>query len=234
MIRALVLALVIACTSTLSAQTPAPKIIDSVAILYAQAPDGGMQMRCTATAFDTSGNDTLFLSAAHCVTAIGLGGLDYVPDTPLFLSVDDLNNKSYVRARVVEVGQRQQGYDYLILAAPLTVPLIPLGDEKEERGSIPVTNVAAPAGIGKVSFFGNVALDYIDRPLVQEEDKINWGGAMLVSVPAEGGSSGSAIVSTQSGKIVGVLVGHYRSLVIAVPVSRVKSPPKEKVLFSKR
>src|SRR5579872_7349216 len=39
----------------------------ATAILYSQTEDGGMRMRCTATAYEKSGDVYKFVSAAHCV-----------------------------------------------------------------------------------------------------------------------------------------------------------------------
>lgn len=186
-------------------------------------------MLCTATAFER-GEVTRFLTAAHCITVDDSEpGKKKVTEMPLFLSKDDKDTKEYIRATVVEVGRKEKGYDYAILSAPLNLPTIPFGNEKEEANHVEVYNVAAPAGLGLVSFRGNVALKYIDRPLIHEE--INWRESMLVTVPAAGGSSGSAIVSKDTGKIIGILVGHWNSLIIAIPISRVKGRPDDMVLF---
>lgn len=216
----------------LSTASSSPNIEKSVAILFKQDMQGGMTMNCTATAFDKIKDKTLFLTAAHCVTNEDENHKMKVAEEPLFLSTDDLNSKTYVRADILEVGVRERGYDYAILAAPLDLPRLALGDERTEREHVGLLNVAAPRGIGKVLSFGHVALRFIDRPLIEETSKVNWSGSMLVSVSeVEGGSSGSAIVSEDTGKIIGVLVGHYASLVIAVPISRVSTTNKKNILF---
>ena len=43
----------------------------AVTLLYAQADDGAMKMRCTATAFEKVDAGYLFASAAHCATEMG-------------------------------------------------------------------------------------------------------------------------------------------------------------------
>lgn len=203
---------------------------DSVAILYGQNTSGGMDMSCTATAFEKKDGETRYLTAAHCLTEnASEPGKKKVTETPLFLSKDAKDEKTYVRATVIEVGREEKGYDYAIISSKLDLPTLELGDEKAEENHVEVINIAAPAGLGLVSFRGNVALRYIDRPLI--ENDINWRENMLVTVPAEGGSSGSAIVSTDTDKIIGILVGRWRSMVIAVPASRVKGRPADMVLF---
>ena len=209
-----------------------PSIDKSVALLYRQTDTGGMEMICTATAFEKLKELTLFLTAAHCVTEDEQDGKSRVVDVPLFLSMDERDSKDYVRASIVEVGVKERGYDYAVLSAALDLPRIPIGDERLERDNVKIRCVGAPAGIGKVTGFGHVALRFIDRPLRFDEQKINWAGAALVSVDdVEGGSSGSAIVSEDTGKIIGILVGHYKSMVIAVPASRVATTDKANVLY---
>lgn len=204
-------------------------IEESVAILYRQSADGGMVTLCTATAYEKKDGKTYFLTAAHCLTEPGKDGENKVIEDPVYLSRDEPDTKQYVRADIVEVGKQEKSYDYGLLKSSLSVPVIPLGDERDEPAHVDVVNVAAPAGVGLVTFRGNIALKRIDRPLIVGD--INWTGGMLADVIIEGGSSGSALVSKDSGKIIGLLVGHWGNLSIAVPVSRVKSPPKEFVLF---
>lgn len=223
----------IVAAALLAIASTSPNVKESVALLYKQSDNGGMEFNCTATAFKRDGKDTLFLSAGHCVSKVGDEGKDEVITTPVFLSMDDPNNKQFIRAEIREVGKREKAYDYAILAAPIDVPVIPLGDERKESPSAAVINVAAPMGIGRVAFFGNVALTVIDRPIEDETQKLNWMGGMLIQVPVEGGSSGSAVVSLDTGTIIGVMVGKYRSLSIAVPVSRAVNPPADMVLFTK-
>jgi V8-like Glu-specific endopeptidase len=208
-----------------------PSIEDSVALLFQQAEDGGMAFMCTATAYDVDGKNTLFLSAAHCVTRKDEKGDDIIIEDPIFLSADDRDAKNYVRAKLVEVGKKAKGYDYAILSAPLQMPVIPLGDEKTEPAHTSVYTVGAPTGIGKAYDVGVLSMKFIDRPIYVEDSKINWAGCMLVRVQTEGGSSGSAIVSGTTHTIIGVLVGHKASLTIAVPVSRVKEKDAKNILY---
>ena len=210
-----------------------PTIEDSVALVFIQAEDGGMIMQCSATAYDKKDGETLYLTAAHCVTKVNEKGDDEVmgDDAPLFLSADELNVKKYVRAKLVEVGKRAKGYDYAILSAKLDLPTVPLGDERLEPPHTDVYTVGAPTGIGKAYDKGVLSMRYIDRPMYLEDAKINWAGTMLVRIQTEGGSSGSAIVSATTNTIIGVLVGHKASLTVAVPISRVRERKPEYILY---
>lgn len=209
----------------------------SVALLFAQDEFGGQQMKCTATAVAREGNETIFLTAAHCVTTEDAETKKLAPTRePLFLSTDELTKKVYVRAKIREIGVEKHGYDYAIISAPLEMPTIPIGDEREENPHVALINIAAPRGIGKVLSFGHVAMRFIDRPLIETSSHIDWSGAMLVSVDeVAGGSSGSAMVSQETGKVIGVLVGTYGSgsgLTIATPASRIHAKDKDNVLFA--
>lgn len=217
----------------LTVASASPNVEKSVAILYAQDANGGMSMRCTATAILRDGADTIYLTAAHCVSTDDADTRKQkVTEEPLFLSADDRDAKAYVRATIREVGVEKRGYDYAFLASPLALPVIPLGDERTEADHVRILNVAAPSGIGKVYSFGHVALRFIDRPLITEESHINWAGAMLVHVDnVAGGSSGSAIVSQDTGHVIGILVGTHGNLTIAIPASRLATTDKENILF---
>lgn len=208
------------------AVTNPAKVSESVVLLFSQTENGGLRLRCTATAFAPVKDQMMFLTAAHCVTK----DLKTVERDPIFLSLDEADKKSFVRATIRVVGRAEEGYDFAILTAPLMVPATPLGNENDEQDGAEVFNVAAPLGLGKVIFRGSLALRKIDRPLRDDGRGINWQGGMLVQLPSEGGSSGSAVVSA-SGKIIGIIVGGVNRLTIAIPVSRFSSPPAPKFLL---
>jgi S1-C subfamily serine protease len=212
------------------------KVGESVFIVYEQNYSGGMEMRCTATAFEGAGKVVKFLTAAHCVTqeVSGSQGKLVVTKSPVFLSDDRASaQKSFVKATIETVGRPDEGYDFAILAADvgdLRVLLTPLGDERQEKNGTEVLNIAAPGGLGKVYFSGHVALLKVDRPLIDESSHINWEGFMLCQLPAAGGSSGSAIISVESGKIIGLVIGSYRNMTLALPASRLESPARKNLL----
>jgi len=194
-------------------------------ILYSQNESGGMQMRCTATAFKHENNKTYLITAAHCVVeGSPKPGEVQITRDPMFVSSDDINTKTFTKVSIEKVGKLMEGYDFAVLstedASLAKNGIVPLGDESKEETGVEVINVSAPRGIGRVLFRGNVSLMYVDRPIIDEDQHINWHGSMLVQLPAEGGSSGSAIISMDTGKIIGILVGTYSHLTIAVPISR--------------
>ncbi len=209
--------------------------LDSVVLLYSQGEDGGMAMHCTATAYEHSGKAYKFLTAAHCVTKNSTtpGKLELRRE-PMFVSPDDSSSeKSFSRATIEKVGRAEEGYDFALLTAelPNEIPVTPLGDETKEQGGVEVVNVAAPLGLGRVLFHGYVSLLKIDRPLYDEDEHINWQGSMLVQLPAEGGSSGSAVVSKDTGKVIAIVVGTMKKLTIAIPISRVGTTEQKFLLY---
>jgi hypothetical protein len=231
--RTLALALLLGATA--HADTDPSKVGKSVFILFAQNDTGGMAMRCTATAFESAGATTRFLTAAHCVTREAQGALGKlaVSKDPLFLSDDSTTGeKVFIRATVETAGREDEGYDFAILSASTGggVHLTALGDEKLEKNGTRILNIAAPGGLGKVYFSGHVALLRIDRPLMDEGSHIDWAGFMLVQLPAAGGSSGSAVVSEDTGKIIGLVIGSAKGLTTVLPISRVQTQEKKFLL----
>lgn len=199
------------------------KLSESVVILYRQTEAGSMQMVCTATVFENIGDEARLLTAAHCLMRFKDDGKPTLDRAPMFASLDEPDNKTFVRVTGEGYGSMATGNDFAVLRARFgrQLPVVALGDESSERAGSAVVHVSAPYGIGKALFTGAIALPKIDRPLLDDDRQINWWGAMLIQGVAAGGASGSAIVSQSTGKIIGILVGHNGPFVIAIPISRV-------------
>ena len=72
-------------------------------------------------------------------------------------------------------------------------------------------------------FHGSITSLNLDRPVVDNRG-INWKGALLLDIPAGGGSSGSALVSQKNENIIGFLVGTIGGAnIVGIPVSRFKA-----------
>lgn len=230
------LALLTVLSTAAAAATDPSKVGESVYILFSQNETGGMEMRCTATAFEANGNLVRFITAAHCVTHENpnLPGKLAIQRAALFLSADrSTGEQTFIRATIDTVGRPDEGYDFAILTADMkgaNIALTPTGDEKQEKNGTKILNIAAPGGLGKVYFNGHVALLKIDRPLIDESSHINWEGFMLVQLPSAGGSSGSAVVSVETGKIIGLVVGTIRGLTTVLPISRTTTQEKKFLL----
>lgn len=198
-------------------------------ILMAQGQTGGLDVRCTATAFEKNGSTYKFVSAAHCV---GEDDKTHEKSAPFvhqafYVTFDEKDQKVLYAAKPVAVGYQSRGDDFSVFEVKLpkerVTYTIPLGDEKKEQEGNPVINPASPQGLGVQLFRGNISKMELERPLVESD--INWMGVMLLQMPGtNGGSSGSAIISEKQEGIVGFLVGTIgETTVTAVPVSRFKS-----------
>jgi S1-C subfamily serine protease len=199
------------------------KAYQSTALLYSQNDDGGMRMRCTATAFEKSKTGYLFVSAAHCVATDDTQHERVeVERTRFYITYDESGDKKFYPAKIVMVGYQHRGEDFSIFDVKTEEvwETTPLGDEGKEVVGSPLINVASPGGFGKQVFHGWVSSLFIDRPIV--EGDINWTGTMFLQIESGPGSSGSALISVGQRAIVAFLVGHASGNVIAMPVSRFK------------
>jgi hypothetical protein len=193
------------------------------AILYAQEADGGMKMRCTATAFEKVDNGYHFVSASHCVSSWNPAqNRVEIPAVPLYMSYDRADSKVFHVAQVVMAGKQGAGDDYAILFVETDQewPMLRIGDFSRIKQGELVVNVAAPKGLGLQVFFGYVSMINMDRPVLA--NGINWLGATLLQIPAGPGSSGSAVASEKQGAIVCFIVGGINGnpSAVAIPASR--------------
>ena len=193
----------------------------ATALLYSQDAEGGMEMRCTATAIsgDEKGYD--FVTAAHCGCVENNSRNTVSPDkTFFFISPDIPGNKIYLKAEPVGCGYRTRGDDYFLLHTDSTVkfPVVPLGTDPKILDE--VYNVGSPLGLGKQVLTGAVSSSYLDRPV--RVDDIDWEGAILLQLfGINGGSSGSSLVCADQKAICGFVVGSIaETTMVAVPVSR--------------
>jgi len=183
------------------------KVYNSVALLYSQTEDGGMKMRCTATAYKVLDKNTgyRFASASHCVE----GDSDVEQKAQhYFITFDTAGSKTFIPATLVEAGDRNVGDDFSIfeVKTDAKVEVTPLGDSDKVVTGENVINVASPMGLGKQFFQGYVSDTRLDRPPLDAGD-VKWTDVMLVFIGGGPGSSGSAIVSEEQKAIVGFLVG---------------------------
>lgn len=206
------------------AQTFTERVKQATALLYSQDESGGMKMRCTVTAYKHEGEKYRFVSAAHCIgndDTTKEKVADY-KNTPFYITFDESTTKVFHRTRVVAVGYQHRGDDFATFEVESkdAWPTIPIGDERNEDEGNPVINVASPLGLGRQVFHGSISKLELDRPIVKGD--INWKGTVLLQMPGtDGGSSGSAVISTKQGAIVAFLVGTIGSTTItAIPASR--------------
>lgn len=195
----------------------------AVALLYSQDESGGMSMHCTMTAFEKTKDGYLFATAAHC---IGSDDTQHEKSAPhanisFFMTFDETGAKTFYPAEVKAVGYQHRGDDFAIfeVKSDKEWPVIPVGTEKLEADGNAVLNVASPLGLGKQVYRGVIASLDVDRPIIQGD--INWRHSISLQIAADGGSSGSAIISEKQEAIVAFLVGTVGgAVVIAIPASK--------------
>lgn len=228
---AAVLSLLACCVSRADRQPTkqefAQQVYNSVVLLYGQTPDGGMQMRCTATAYKVvkkEGKDmTRFVSAAHCVS----GDTDEEQkQQKYFVTSDALGSKTFIPASLVEAGDKKKGDDFSIFEVEGSkFPVVALGDNSKVTVAEPVIDVSAPLGLGRLYFEGYVSSVKVDRPPVNAGD-VQWNDVMIVSIGGGPGSSGSCVVSLEQHAVIGFLVGSFGNGnigFIVVPVNKFKA-----------
>lgn len=185
---------------------------NATAALYSQDFLGRTTFLCTATAFEKTATGYHLLTAKHCTAS---------DPNAYFVVFDEDSLSPYHRATVLfEAGDADVAV--LDVVTDLSVPVIPLGDEKLEAVGAPVINVAQPMNLGKLLFHGFIATKRLVPRMDDDQDSLG------LQLPAAGGSSGSAIVSEGQHAIIGVLVSIFipknggSVLTVAVPVSQVR------------
>ena len=198
----------------------------ATALLYSQDSQGGMNMHCTVTAIKKLDTGYRFVTAAHCVAQDNEARKEVeIRRTSFFITSDTIGSKEFLPARVVVAGYQHRGDDFALLDVETDAifPTIEIGTDVVSHSGESVVNMASPQGLGKQIFMGHVSSPKLDRPV--ESGDISWTGAMLVQLfGTNGGSSGSAIVSTKQKAICGFLVGSIGGTsIVAIPVSKYKT-----------
>jgi hypothetical protein len=195
----------------------------AVTLLYAQAEDGTMKMRCTATAYEKTETGYLFVSAAHCATVDDELVREKVDKAEFFITPDeDAEAKTFIRAMVVACGYQDKGDDFCIffVKTSQTFPTVAMGRDSSAIVGEEIVNVSSPLGLGKQVFFGRVTMPRLDRSVVV--DNFDWSHTVLLQLPGtNGGSSGSAVICLDQRAVCAFVVGTIGgSTVVGLPVSR--------------
>jgi len=190
-------------------------------LLYSQDSEGGMRMRCTATAIEKNKTGYVFVTAAHCACEDDTDRHTVSPEKAFFfITPDEQDSKTFLKAQAVGCGYRHKGDDFALFQVDTKAvfPIVALGKDPSVIES--VVNIASPLGLGKQVFLGSVSAPALDRPVV--EGDINWTGVVLLQMfGVNGGSSGSAVVCLDQHAICGFVVGSIgQTTMTAMPVSR--------------
>jgi len=175
------------------------KVYDASLALYATSEQADIQNRfiCTVTAFEKTKGGYLLIGAGHCTSAN--------PDLPADLTygvADDINGT--VHPIILIKSEMAEPLDYAIYYYPTTqkYPTIELGDESKDRVGDKTIDVNYSLGAAKMA-----------SPGVIVSQTINNGGEVtgfvLVDEFASHGSSGSAVVSRKTHKIIGLVIAGW-------------------------
>ena len=171
----------------------------SVGALYAQEEDGDMRFLCSATAVDRRGPDTVIMTAYHCVQK----GVSYL----INFGDNKLRTARVWKIPHYEVDKEKHPRKFnepktdmaLFLMEGNDVPVVPLSKSSRADLGSKVVMIGYPLGVAKISYEGIVAGRF-DRV---GSDNYNY---VLLQIFGAPGSSGSSVVSVETGKIIGILV----------------------------
>jgi hypothetical protein len=174
------------------------KAYDATFVLYgsSKSDDVTNHPMCSATAFKKVQGGYLLLSAGHCTAQGDPEG--FPPDLTYGVS-NDIGTPIYPVRVIKAILDDKTNVDYSILFFPTTlrVSVMQLGDEGSERIGDKTYNFNFSKGVVKMLSEGVVAAP----PVPEGEVKNLW----LVDQFAAGGSSGSAVISKRTNKIIGII-----------------------------
>jgi hypothetical protein len=182
----------------------------SVYSLYTEKEDGGMEMSCTATAFESkpvkSSHIVRFVTASHCVEKAS---------THYYILDGDGYTKVFLPVVLIGAGNEAIGNDFAVfeLSIKQDIPIIQLGEDPHDLEDQDVLTVSDTLGLGKQVLRGYVSRLTLDRVIGTKDS--NWDGYLLLQLNGSStGSSGSAIICLKQDKICGFLVGEINHVVV--------------------
>ncbi len=174
------------------------EVSKSVGALYSMDSEGDMSFLCSATAIDRVHNRTVILTANHC-TRSGVAYLINFGDNNFrSLSIWKIPHYEISKQRFPKRFNEPDTDMTLFLMEGMDVPVIKVDIKARLKTGEKVVMVGYPKGIAKISYEGIVS-GYLDRPGSNEY------GYLLLQIFGAPGSSGSSIISMNTGKVIGVL-----------------------------
>ncbi len=175
------------------------RLAQSVGALYSLEDDGDLSFLCSATAVGKEGQATVILTAYHCVRK-GVSYLINFGDNRFHsLRVWKIPHYELDKVKFPRAYNEPKTDMALFLMDGVAVPIIQTAEGAALTPGAKLAMVGFPLGLAKVRYEGIVS-GYFDRP---GSDDFNY---LLLQIFGAPGSSGSAVVSVDSGKIIGVLV----------------------------
>lgn len=220
----LILALLLATLVPTASATGAleTKALNSAGLLYGHK-DAETHFLCSTFTFDHQGNKYEIGTASHCVSD---------PDLPAGITFTikfDENSKKEYAAKIIAVGgEDSPAGDVAVLEIQTDDQLLvtPLSDEEVQVGD-QVLYAGAADALGKQLYYGTVSKPKLDLHQYEGGNGApgGWNNVMLLQIAGGPGASGSGIISTKTGKIVGILVGYPgrgQGIIIAVRISQLR------------
>lgn len=185
------------------------KIYNAVFALYGTLGDKNQAM-CTATAFEKSSDGYHFITAGHCVIL--------APAEIQFSVAPDIGGKQ-IPATVVSAHMDDK-LDMAIFDVKTTekIQTIPLGNENTERVGNDIIFVGFGEGMYKQISHGAISTQIMGN----DSDCSVCANKFLIQGTAADGSSGSAIISKKTHKIIGILTNGGDIGQVIQPISTYK------------
>lgn len=161
--------------------------------------DGDTRFLCTAEPFEKIAGGYHLISAGHCV--------QLVPEGVEFSVAEEIGGPTTpVRVMKAYMGDGLDFAEFELKTDRKYTPFV-LGDEHDSRVGDKIINPNFALGFGKQLSFGNVSSNILIAsakcPLHE------CSGSFLVQTYGEGGSSGSAVVSLKTHKVIGLIDWSY-------------------------
>lgn len=172
----------------------------SVGALYSRGSGGDLSFLCSATAIDRQHGKTVVVTANHCVRKgvaylITFSGNNFHPLSVWQIPRYEIDPEKYARRYNEPVTDIA-----LFLMEGADVPVISVSETSKARTGAKIAMVGFPLGMAKISYEG-ILSGYMDRHGSDED------GYLLLQIFGAPGSSGSSVISVESGKVIGVLSG---------------------------
>lgn len=192
------------------------KVSPSVGALYKRSGNGSIEFLCSITAVDHRNGETVVLSARHCVSKdvafmVSFDGTQFYSARVWKLPHDTLNTAKFPRP----YGEPKTDMSLFLVSGKF--PTVPLGDDSGVVPGDPIAVVGFPLGVTKIRYSGYIA-GRLNRPGDDQD------GYLILQSFGAPGSSGSSVVSVETGQVVGVLVSGVSGrsglpVIFATPIS---------------
>ena len=167
---------------------------------------------CSGVAIGRRPQGVLFVSASHCVEEGNFFKVTFAPDESggypaTLLGESDIEDISL-----------------WLVAAPASTPTVPLGSEYDLQNGDALLSISYPADIGKMIRTGRFiapTLLHLDAGFL--DTVLEWAHAMPIELPLIKGMSGGPLFDEEHSTLVGIVVGKWADVQLAIPASRIRT-----------